>query len=246
MAVIQSGATSQTLTVDPTNQAARVGLYDQSSNIAKIDTDGNLRVNDRCPAFGSLGCYNKAVGTGSIVATGAVNAVLWTMRWVDGTRFCLIERVRAAAVVTGTITTAVPYQLNMYFARSYTVSPTTNITAATFTGNNAKRRTSMGTSLLSSAGAGMWVDTTAAAGITGQTYTLDTDPLAAISGNSGTVVGTQFFGPNPANLWDDNVNSHPLVLAQNEGLAINAPFAGPATGTFVVLISVDWMEVAAY
>jgi hypothetical protein len=246
MAIIQSGSSSALQDVDPSNKAARVTLYDAIGNQIKLDTDGNQRVNDRCPAFGSLGCYNKAMGTGIIVATSAVNAVLWTMRWTDGTRFALIERIRIGATVIATITTAVPFNLNLYFSRSYTVSPTTNITAGTFSGNNAKRRTSMGTSLLSSAGSGMWVDTTAAAGITGQTFTNDTDPMAAISGNSGTVVGTQFFGPNPANLWDDNVNSHPLILAANEGLTIQAPLAGPATGTYQVLIAVDWMEVAAY
>jgi hypothetical protein len=247
MAVIQSGAGSTTLTVDPSSNAARFGLYDPSgAQSAKVDSDGNIRVNDRCPAFGALGCYNKAVGTGAIIATSSAGAVLFTLRWTDGTRLCLIERIRVGAAVAATITTSVYFQLNLYMSRSYTVSPTTNITPGTFSGNNAKRRTSMGTSLLNSAGAGLWTDTTAAAGITGFTKTDDTDPIAAIGGATGTAVGTQFFGPNPANLWDDNVNSHPLILAANEGITITAPFAGPATGTYIVLFSIDWMEVAAY
>lgn len=243
MAVIQSGASSTTQTVDAANNAARVVIYDALGNQVKSDTDGGLRVQIRPPAFGALGAYSKTLTTGSIVATGSANAVIWSMRWTDGTRLAVVERVRVAAVVISTITAAVPYNLALFASRSYTVSPTTSIgTTGTLSGNNAKRRTSMGTTLLG----GIWSLGTAAAGLTGQTFTNDTDALAAISGNSGTVVGTQFFGPNPANLWDDNVDSHPIILAQNEGLTIQAPLAGPATGTFQVVVAVDWMEVALY
>jgi hypothetical protein len=148
------------------------------------------------------------------------------------------------ACVTGTITTAVPYNLQLLLARGFTVSPTTSIgTTGTLSGGNAKRRTAMGTPLMG----GIWILGTAAAGMTGQTLGNDTDPHSVIAGGSGTVIGTQFFGPNPTALWDcDATNRHPIVLAQNEGLAIQAPLAGPATGTFQVAVHVDWMEVAAY
>jgi hypothetical protein len=243
MAIIQSGASSATQTIDSVNNAGRVVIYDANNNQVKADTDGNARVQIRPPAFGALGAYAKSLVSGLIVATGSVNAVLWMMPRTDGTRFALIERIRVNAVVTGTITTAVPYNLALLFARSFTVSPTTSIgTTATLTGSNAKRRTSMGTTLLN----GMWILGTAAAGLTGQTVTNDTDALATLGGASGTVIGNQFFGPAPANLWDDNVDAHPLILAANEGLVITAPLAGPATGTFQVIVSVDWMEVAAY
>lgn len=208
-------------------------------------TDKALFVQVRPPAFGALGAYSKALTSGLIVATGSANAVIWSMRWTDATRFCLVERVRVGACVTGTITTAVPYNLSLYFSGSYTVSPTTSIgTTATLTGRNGKRRTNMGTTLLG----GMWVLGTAAAGLTGQTLTNDTDPLATIAGGTGTAIGTQIFGSNPGSLWDSTSESgsHPLVLAQNEGITIQAPLAGPATGTFQVSVAVDWMEVAAY
>jgi len=134
----------------------------------------------------------------------------------------------------------VPYNLQLFFARGFTVSPTTHIgTTATLSGGNAKLRTSMGTSLMG----GIWIQDTTAGGMTGQTLGNDTDALATIGGASGTVIGTQFFGTNPASLWDDGVDEHPIVLAQNEGLTIQAPLAGPATGTFQVVVSVDWQEV---
>jgi hypothetical protein len=243
MAVIQSGAGSTQMTVEAANLAARVTLYDALGNQIKLDTDGNLRANIRCPAFGALGCYSQSLTSGSIVATGSAGAVIWALRWTDSSRFALIERVRVAAVVDGTITTSVPYNLQLFRSRGFTVSPTTSIgTTATLTGNNAKRRTSMGTTLMG----GIWILGTAAAGLTGQTLGNDTDAMATIVGASGQAIGSQFFGPSPASLWDDNVDAHPLVLAQNDGLAIQAPLAGPATGTFKVSVSVDWMEVAAY
>jgi hypothetical protein len=243
MAVIQSGAGSAQMTVETANNAARTTIYDAAGNQIRLDTDGNQRVQIRAPAFGALGAYSNSLTSGSIVATGSANAVIWALRWTDATRFCLIERVRVAAIVDSTITTAVPYNLQLFRSRGFTVSPTTSIgTTATLSSNNAKRRTSMGTSLMG----GIWILGTAAAGLTGQTLGNDTDAFATIIGNSGTVVGTQFFGTNPTNLWDDNVDAHPLVLAQNDGLAMQAPLAGPATGTFRVSVSVDWMEVAAY
>lgn len=211
---------------------------------ATFDPDNNLRVSARPPGFGALGAYSKGMATGLIVATGSAGAVIWTMRWTDATRLALVERVRVNAVVTGTITTAVPYDLELYSSRSYTVSPTTSIGTTATLSTHGKRRTSMGSTLLG----GMWILGTAAAGLTGETLGNDTDPLARISGATGTVIGTQFFGANPMDLWkaDGQTGQHPLILAQNEGLTIQAPLAGPATGTFRIAVSVDWMELADY
>ena len=72
---------------------------------------------------------------------------------------------------------------------------------------------------------------------TGAVYTLDSHPIARISGATGTVIATQFFGTAPASLLDK-----PIILRQNEGLAIRAPLAGPATGTFRVAVNMDWRE----
>lgn len=210
-----------------------------------IDSDKHVPVVTRPPAFGALGAYSKGLTTGQIAATGAANAVIWAMRWTDATRFALIERVRINAVVGATITAAVPYNLQLFFSRGFTVSPTTSIgTTGTFTGSNGKRRTSMGTSLMG----GMWILGTVAAGLTGQTLGNDTDPLGVIVGASGTAIGSQFFGVGmPCDLWGaEAAINHPLILAQNEGLAIQAPLAGPATGTFAITVDVDWTEVAAY
>lgn len=247
MAQIQSGASVDLMTVDSVSKAARVGVFDVTGVQAKVDLDGNLRVSPRTPAMGTLGSYAKSLSSGQIVATGSANAVIWALRWSDSTgKLALIQRIRVNAVFGASgANTALPYNLQLFFARGFTVSPTTSIgTTATLTGGNAKLRTSMGTTLMG----GIWILGTAAAGLTGQTLGNDTDAMATIQGGAiaSAPVGTMFFGPNPANLWDDNVDGHPIVLAQNEGLAIQAPLAGPSAGTFQVIVSVEWTEVASY
>ena len=187
-----------------------------------------------------LGRYSIATATGAIVATGSAAAVIWTCRWTDASIKALIKRIRVNAVVTGTITTAVPYDLEAYFVTGYTVAPTTSIATATLTGRNGARRAAYGTTLMG----GVYTLTTVAAGITGQTFTADAQPLARLSGASGTVIGTQFFGVGmPATLLDDENGRNPIILGENEGISIQAPLAGPATGTFRVAVNLDWEEV---
>ena len=183
------------------------------------------------------GVYSIGVATDAIVATGGAGAVIFTCRWTDTEKWCVIERVRVNAVVTGTITTAVPYDLEAYFVSGYTVAPTTSAASPTLTGRNQNRRTGGSATALT-----IFTLTTVAAGITGQTMVADAQPLARISGASGTVIGTQFFG-GMATLIDSQEDHPPVILAANEGLSIQAPLAGPATGTFRVAINMDWHEV---
>lgn len=183
-----------------------------------------------------LGKYSIATATGLVVSTGSAGAVIWTCRWTDAAVIALIERIRVNAVVTGTITTAVPYDLEAYFVTGYSVAPTTSVASATLTGRNAARRTAYGTTLM----AGIYTLTTVAAGITGQTFTADAQPMGRLAGASGTVIGTQFFG-GPKDLI--NAKDDPIVIGANEGISIQAPLAGPATGTFRVAVNLEWREV---
>lgn len=204
-------------------------------------TDKALLVNKRAPAIGSLGAYSGGTVTGAITATLGAASNLFYFRWTDATRFAVIERIAVNAVVVSAVTTSVPFDLAVFFGTGFTVAPSANQTAATITGRNMKRRTSFGTTLVS----GIFSCTTA--GMTGATIVLDTQPLARICGTSGTAVNTQFFSPPPVELWRPrDSGDYPLVLAQNEGLVIQNPLAGPATGTFACSFTVAWNEVAAY
>jgi len=184
-----------------------------------------------------LGRYSIATATGLVVATGSAGAVIWTCRWTDATLKALIKRIRVNAVVTGTITTAVPYDLEAFFVTAYTVAPTTSIATATLTGRNGARRTDVNAPTM----AGIYTLTTVAAGITGHTFTADSHAMGRVSGASGTVIGTQFFG-TPVTLLDDDDGDNPVILGANEGISIQAPLAGPATGTFRVAVNIDWQE----
>ena len=202
--------------------------------------NGNNNVLLRGPWYGPGGAYSCGTATGSIVATGAVNAVIWTFHYT-GTGICIIEDVSVAAIVVSTITTSVPYNLQLFFARGLTTDPTSNNAVATLTGNNAKRRTG----LMATCSAVITTLTTAAAGLTGQTLGNDTQPIATLCGATGTVVATQFFG-GQALMFADEGGLHPLVLKKDEGLALQAPLAGPATGTFAININVNWTETTGY
>ncbi len=281
------------------------------------------------------GSFSIATATGAIAATGSVDAIIWACRWTDTSRVALVERLRVNAAVTGTITTAVPYDLAAYLVRSFTVAPAANGTAATLTRNMRQGgdamlmanvytlNTAAGgvTSTLTSirsvtykwtasaaGGAGSFyceaaaggtpslaspsairengVDMTLASAVAalpagsywygdgdtlgystvyvhladdsdpdgqaagyvehfvGAVFTTDSHPLARISGATGTVIGTQFFGAGPSYLLDYR-RGEEVELAANQGIIVRAPLAGPATGTFRVSVNMDWREVGA-
>ncbi len=212
-----------------------------SGNGAEVDADNHLYVNPRPPAFGSLGYYRQVVVSGNIAATLAANSDLFSFQWTNASDLAIIQSVRASAIVQSTISVAVPFDLAIYVARSYTAADTGG-TSVLPTGNNQKMRTSMGTTLVND----MRISSTAA--LTPGTRTVDTNPMGRVQGNSGTATGTQFFAqPNPQPLYTrDNNDHHPIVLKQNEGFVIQNPLAGPATGTFSILVQVEWGEVAGY
>jgi hypothetical protein len=212
-----------------------------ATNLAS-DKDGNLLVYSRGAAMTGGGAYSIGTATGNVAATSSAGAVLFSMWW-PGTagKLALIENIRVAGVVTGTITTSVPFNLSVWMARSFTADYSTNNSTATLTTNNAKRRTSFPTTLMTSVN----TLTTVAAGMTGATSTLDAQPLCTVCGATGTVIGTQFFG-GPVWLWNATSGQHPITLAALEGVIVTAPLAGPASGTYACSFSVDWTETTDY
>lgn len=120
MAQIQSGASADLLTVDPTFKAARVSL--------------------RPPEV--TGAYRLSMRTGNTAAATAAG-ILAAFRYA-GTGVAIVQSVRIALhVVTAYTQGSIAYSL--WNTRSYTVIEPTGATAATLTGNNAKLRTSMAT-----------------------------------------------------------------------------------------------------
>ena len=210
-------------------------------NKANVDIDGHLNINPRPPAFGALGYYRQAAVSGSIAATLGPSTLIWSCRWGNASNLCLVQSVRVNAIVNGAITASVGVQFNLNVLRSYSATDSGG-TAVGVPASMQKMRTSMGSSLMTD-----WrMPTTVALGA--GTRTPDTNPIGMLFGASGTAVGTTFFGNGaPQPIYSrDNSDNHPIILATNEGLAITNVLSGPATGTFVLLVQMEWGEVASY
>lgn len=193
--------------------------------------------------YGSLGIYKVSAISGTIAAALAANSEVFQFRWPEASNLALVYRVRVSAAPIAVTTVAAIFGLEMRVARSWTVAGSGG-TRLTLTGNNAKLRTSMGTSLVNDAG----IATTAA--LTVGTKTLEAQATGAAVMQLGTLAVTG-FGENrilaPTPLFDANGESQmPLVLAQNEGFVIRNPFVGPATMTWSIQVEVVWAEVTTF
>lgn len=218
---IKSGASTDTLTIEPGQKSARV----------------TARPTD----VGSMGSYALSGTTGAIAAGMAANGVIFQFRWTSGAGVALIRKVSLGAASGATGFAAGTATCGMVAARAYTTTGTTGSTSIATTGSEGKRRTSHATSAV--ANGDLRISATAAS--TGQTWTLDTSNLSTVGPFTvGVAVQTNFIPPNTI-LWQPDFSAEwPLVLAQNEGFAVRCTV--PATGVWSAVVSVEWTEVAAY
>lgn len=225
--------------------ATTIAILGTSSAVeADVSNDKALFVEMRPPAFGSRGYYSVGGTSGAIAATLASGSTVFSMRWTDSTRLCVIRRLNAVGVVTSAITTGVRFDLQLFVARFFTASDTLQ-SSITPSSTENKLRTSMGSTLFAAGD----IRIANTAGITAGTRTLDTNPIGRLLGFSGTAAGTFIYGGigGYAMLLDrTNPNMYPLVLAQNEGIVVTTSAAGPATGTFALGFNVEWIETTAY
>lgn len=210
MAQIQSGADTTLMTVDPSFNAARVTI--------------------RPPEV--TGAYRIAMRTGTIAAATAAG-ILAAFRY-NGSGVAVITSVRVGLNVL-TAYTAGSIIFSVWGTRSYTVTETTNYTAATLTGNNAKLRTSHATT---SALFGVATTTN----ISGGTGTDDNQPMGSTTFNLPATI----TGQPVQDFFTFNMQSHPLVCGQNEGFRLRADTAWAATGTSNLVVMVEWFEATSY
>jgi hypothetical protein len=189
--------------------------------------------------YGTLGHYRIAQ-TVALVATQAVNGTLFSFRWGDATRFCIIGKLKISVMQTAAATATIMPSFQIFLARSFSVSDSAG-TALVLTGNNAKKRTSMGSSLVTDARF-----SAVAAGLTAGTRTLDSNPIIELATQQviTTPNATLYAAELDIGAGDGN---HPIVLAQNEGFIVRGPtIVFGAAGTANLLVEVSWAEVAAY
>ena len=215
--------------------------------VAEVDgtTFRALRVTNRPINYGSLGYYRAGAVSGTIAAALAANSELFQWRWSDATNLGLLYKIEVSAGANVAASAAAISSFNLTAARSWTVAGSGG-TRFTMTGNNAKLRTSMGTSLINDIG----IASTGA--LTAGTKTLDTTNLGSIGFGIGTGALTvslplTFVSPGDGKLFDaDGEGFHPFIAAQNEGVVVRSGIIFPAAMTWQFGVNCVWAEAAAF
>lgn len=194
--------------------------------------------------YSTLGHYRLAATSGTIAAALAANAQLFTWRWTDATRLCVISRVKLSfqALTVFTAGTVTDFGFDMFKATSVSAGGGgTAITAF------SKMRSSMSASLLGATD--VRIATTAA--LTALT-TLDGSAIAQSIGDpnlTNPAGGTEEARvSDPTLLFEADMSrgDHPLVLSQNEGFVLRNRTVWPAAGTGIVQVEVAWCETTAF
>ena len=214
-------------------------IQGNGGTVAEVDGTSYraLRVSSRPVDAAGLGHYRLAT-TIPLVVTQAANGTLFSFRWGDATRLCVIQNIRLEVQQTSAAVATIAPVFEALIARAFTVADSAG-TALTLTGNSFKKRTSMGTTLVTD-----MRKSAAAAGLTVGTRTLDGEAILQMGAaqtitsiNQTSYIKQLDFGPN----------DHPVVFAANEGFIVRGPtIVFGATGTANLILGLDWLEVAAY
>jgi hypothetical protein len=229
MAIIQSGATTDLLTVDPNTKAAHV-------TARPVDPT-------------TLGHYRFSVVTGTLAAALAANAIVFSCRWGNAANLALVTKFRTRFLPLTPFTAATLTDHTSFDAvvgTSFSVAHTGG-TALTLTGTALKMRQNMGATLFSD----IRIATTAALG--GGTITLTAHPFSQ-SIRKGNRVNPAAATEEVIMPAIDGLNSdfdvasgeYPLVLSQDTGIVVRNRTVWPAAGTGILLVEMVWAEVASY
>ena len=198
-----------------------------------------LRTVNRPLDMGALGHYRVAA-TVPLVVTQAANGTVFSFRWGDATRFAVIQKLRISLLQTAAATATIMPSYQAFIARGFTVSDSAG-TAVTLTGNNMKKRTNMGTTLVTDIRY-----SAVAAGLTAGTRTLDAQPIMELGTNSTITTPNAILYEKELEI-DMAHGIHPFVLAQNEGLIVRGPtVVFGAAGTANLFVDMSWAEMAAF
>lgn len=215
---------------------------------AEVDGTGfrALRVTQRPIDIGALGSYRMAAFSGltTVIAAGTASAGhVYSFRWSDATRLCLIRYLKVRYTVVTGFTAAQELAFDAFVARGYTADHAGG-TAITLGGNNQKKRTSMGTSLVTTAASMRIASTTA---LTGSSFTLDGNPIMVGMGKTLAAAATVQDAAFEETIdMTDGGAEYPIVLAQNEGIVVRNGVLMGAAGTVRIGVTVAWDEVSAF
>lgn len=219
-----------------------MALQIQGTGGTVAEVDGTsyraLRVAPRPIDAGAFGHYKLSTNV-PLVVTQAAAGTLFSFRWGDATRICVLQFIRLRVLQTAAATATIMPSFEVFTARSFTASDSAG-TAITLTGNNMKKRTSMGTTLVTDIR-----KSAVAAGCTVGTRTLDAEPIMQmLTQQTITTPNAQSY---ESVLDFTDGTDHPLILAQNEGFIVRGPsVVFGVAGTANLSVNIGWAEVAAY
>lgn len=215
-------------------------LQGNGGTIAEVDGTSYraLRTSPRPLDAGAFGHYKLAT-TIPLVVTQAANGTLFSFRWGDASRLCVLQFLRLRCLQTAAATATIMPTFEVVMARSFSASDSVG-TALTLTGNSFKKRTSMGSTLVTDIR-----KSAVAAGLTVGTRTLDAEPMMQMP-------TTQLITTPNTTVQESSIDftdgvDHPLIFAQNEGFIVRGPsVVFGAAGTANLVVNIEWAEVAAY
>lgn len=220
-----------------------IQVQGNAGTVAEVDgtTFRSIRTTPRPTDHGAFGHYRVAQ-TIVIPASVTTNSTFFSLRWGDATRFMVLQKLRLEWLQTLTATATADLRYQVFIARSFTASDSAG-TAITLTTNSMKKRTSMGTTLVTDMRFG-----TVAGGLTVGTRTLDASPIVELQANCVATLATAAVTPTFRKEleMDSGDGLHPYVFAQNEGFIVRGPTTASGTGTSNLLIDIAWAEVTAY
>lgn len=217
-----------------------IQLQGNGGTVAEVDGANfrALRVVQRPVDHGAFGQYQLST-TIPLVVTQAANGTLFSFRWADASRLCLIQTIRLEVQQTAAATATIAPAFEVLVARSFTASDSAG-TALTLTGNSFKKRTSMASTLVTDIR-----KSAVAAGLTVGTRTLDAEPIMQV-GTIQTITNINTTTYAKTLDFTDGID-HPVVLATNEGFIVRGPtVVFGAAGTANLLVEIQWVETATY
>lgn len=234
-----------------------MGIQIQGNGGTIMEVDGTnfraARTVNRPIDHSTFGHYRLHVSSGTLAAalaagTGTAGHV-FAFRWSDATRLAVITKLKCRFLPLTPFTAATltdHTSFDAFILRTYSASHTGG-TGLTPTGNNAKMRTNMASSLVGD----VRIATTGA--LTAGTHTFDAFPFAQSirKGNrvNPAAATEEVVMPTADGMemdFDMSSGDHPIVFAQNEGLVIRNRTVWPAAGTGILSVMIGWAEVAAF
>ena len=185
--------------------------------------------------YGVGGCYKFALRSGQMSAGLGANSPVFSLRNTSSTLLVILRKLRFNMWTNSTpFASGTNMTFETFIARNFTASDSGG-SGVNLTGKNGAQRTAMASSALGD----LRVASTAT--LTAGTRTLDQNAFATVVAGAPTAAGVSMNPSGPIILYDRGVDEHPLVLAQNEGIVLQATM--PATGVWSFQIDPSWDEV---